>query len=592
MTIKTIEERLSTYIPIPLCIVSENGKVVSANDHISQVFIYDGIKDADFFALTGIKLDQLEKAGRGEYTPIIYRNKKSFKVAVTRDIEASGQVFYLAFFHDITSYEELKDRYTEEKMCVAKIVIDNYEEFVAKSSDENRMAAFTKIEQLVRQFATKAETVANKGKEHQYTMYFHKKFLASMIETKFSILDDIRQIEIDTDFPMSLSIGIGIGGENLAETEELAEVAMQLALGRGGDQAVIKENSNIKYFGGKLQTVEKSNKGKARVVAHALKQLILQSKNVIIMGHYNPDHDSFGACLGLYRICQILKKEAYIIINNVSDSLRPIYSQAVDSDNYKIITNHKVESLASEDTLCIILDTHRRSMVECDRLLDICSKTVVIDHHRRAEDWISDAILAYIETYASSTCELVTELIQYIGNTKTLIKLEAEALLAGMTIDTNRFAVRTGVRTFEAAAWLRRSGADTAEVKRFFQTDLSSFKVKAKCIAAADIDDIGIVTSVCEGNNQDAQIIHSQVADELLNIKGIRASFVAGRNEMGRTVVSARSLGDINVQVIMEKIGGGGHLTMAGAQVKESPEEIISILKGIVMEMEDKNQWK
>ena len=326
---------------------------------------------------------------------------------------------------------------------------------------------------------------------------------------------------------------------------------------------------------------QKGNKGKSRIVGHALKQLIVQSNRVLIMGHKGADMDAFGSSLGIYRMCALSGTEAHIVIDEVNDSLHAIFTQAKAADNYSFITTQRAEKLITKETLIIVLDTHRPSYLERPELLETADRIVVIDHHRKAEDSIENTALSYIESYASSTAELVTEILQYAGGRKTLVKLEAEALLAGMYIDTNRFAVKTGVRTFEAAAWLRRSGADTTEVKRFFQTDLDDFRVRAKCIAAAEFYDNGVAMSVCEGENQEAQVINSQVADELLNIKGIKASFVAGRNDKGVTCVSARSLGEVNVQLIMEKLGGGGHLTTAGAQVDVSPEEVLAKIRGM-----------
>ena len=315
--------------------------------------------------------------------------------------------------------------------------------------------------------------------------------------------------------------------------------------------------SKIEYYGGKMQTVEKGNKGKSRVVAHALKQLIDQSNRVIIMGHAHPDMDCFGASLGIYRMCVMYGRDAYIVLNDINDSLQAIYKQAKESENYNFINHKKAESLTDKDTLVIMVDTHRPSYAENANLLELTDRIVVIDHHRRAEDCVANPVLSYIESYASSASELVSEILQYAAPKKTLIKLEAEALLGGITIDTT-------------------------EVKRFFQTDMETFKVRAKCIAAAEFCGNGIATSVCEGWNEDAQVINSQVADELLNIKDVKASFVAGRTEKGQTVISARSLGELNVQVIMEKLGGGGHLTTAGAQVNCSPEEVIEKVLEIV----------
>lgn len=569
------EKNLSSIVPLPMCIVNSKGKIVEANAHIGEVFIYDGITDEDFFALTGIKTAELYSSKDENKYIKIERNGKIFRLI----IEKQGEDEYsdvLVFFYDVTNYENLKSRYNQEKICVSKINIDNYDELIASTAADKRMITSTEIDKTIRQWAGKISGSINKIKESQYVMYFQNGFIEEIVESKFAILDQVRQIETEADFPMSLSIGVGVGGKNVTITEEYANAALDLALGRGGDQAVIKQGNKTEYYGGKMQTVEKGNKGKSRVVAHALKQLIDQSKIVLIMGHKNADMDAFGASLGIFRVCQMCETEAHIILNEVSDSLHAIYMQAKETENYSIINSAKAMKYISKDMLLIVLDTHRPSYVENSEVLSMAEKVVVIDHHRRAEDCITNPTLSYIESYASSTCELVAEILQYAAPKRTLIKLEAEALLAGMTVDTNRFAVKTGVRTFEAAAWLRRSGADTTEVKRFFQTDLETFRVRAKCIAAAQFYDSGIATSICEGCNQEAQIINSQVADELLNIKGIKASFVSGRNEKGDTVISARSLGEINVQLIMEKIGGGGHLTTAGAQVEESPEDIIN----------------
>ena len=377
-------------------------------------------------------------------------------------------------------------------------------------------------------------------------------------------------------------MGVAIDGDSIRETSALADAAIDLALGRGGDQAVVQLGGKLEYFGGKLQRVEKGTKGKSRVVAHALKRLFEQADRVMVMGHRNPDMDAFGSALGMYRVCQMNGVNCAIVLDEVNESLQVIYRNALEQGDYIILKKKRALELVDDKTLLIVLDTHRPSYVECPELLTKTDKIAVIDHHRRAADAIPNPALSYIEPYASSTAELVTELLQYSGPRKQLKKIEAEGLLAGMTVDTNRFAVKTGVRTFEAAAWLRRAGADTTVVKRLFQSSLSTFRARAKAIASAEITDDGIATSLLEGFNPEAQIINSQVADELLNVRGVRASFVAGRDETGQTVVSGRSLGLINVQVIMEKLGGGGHLTTAGARVEDAPEEVIEMIRNIL----------
>ena len=302
------------------------------------------------------------------------------------------------------------------------------------------------------------------------------------------------------------------------------------------------------------------------------------------MGHKNPDLDSFGAALGINRVARSIGKDSYILLNSYNDALADIVADAKEIGEYEFISTERALSLADENALTVIVDTHRPSLVEAYELVEKCARTVIIDHHRRSEDAISNTILSYMETYASSSSELVTEVVQYACEKRVISKFEADALLAGIMVDTNRFAVKAGVRTFEAASWLKRNGADLEKVRRYFQSDSENFKVRAACIANADFYDNGIAMSICPGENQNSQIVNSQVADELLTIKGVKASFVAGKNEHGRTVVSARSLGDINVQIIMEKFGGGGHLNTAGAQVDCSPEEILELIRQTIDE--------
>lgn len=585
------KEILTEKVPLPMCIVNENGKIIDSNAYMDEVFVYDEIKDYDFFALTGIKVEELEASAESRVFKTIERNNKIFRLVTSRaesqsDSEAededdlSGVI--VVFFNDITAYETLREEYTNERVCVARVNIDNYDEMKANTSPDMRMTISSEADKIIRKWAGKiGGSIVNMSRS-EYIIYFEYRHVDEMIRNKFSILDEVRNIETQADFPMSLSIGVGIGGESIIETRDYADGALDLALGRGGDQAVVRRVNKIEYYGGKLQTVEKGNKGKSRVVAHALSRLIDQADRVMIMGHRNPDMDAFGAALGMFRVCMMNGKNSSIVIDEVNDSLQTIYKQAKERGIYTFLTHDRAKELIDENTLLIVLDTHRPSFVECKDLLDCTDRIVVIDHHRRAVDAISNPVLSYIESYASSTAELVTEILQYTGNKRDLDKLEAEALLAGMTVDTNRFAVKTGVRTFEAAAWLRRAGADTTEVKRLFQSDLDDFKTRSRGLSSAHIGEDGIATSICPGYNQEAQIINSQVADGLLNVRGVKASFVAGRDETGQTVVSARSLGDVNVQLIMEKLGGGGHLTTAGAQVEMSPEEVLTMVRNIL----------
>lgn len=579
MTAMNLEDFISSYIPVPVCVINQKGKIICAGEKIGEVFLYDDIVDSDIFALTGIRASELYDAAEEKTHPILKRNEKKFKLICHRvSQDSDGNLAIL--FDDVTNLEELKAKYNNEKICIAKIQIDNYDELISNTQVEYRISLPNEIDKIIRRWAEKIDASINRMGDDSYLATFEQQYLNNLILSKFDILDEVRSIETAADFPVSLSIGVGAGGRTPVQTEEYADAALDLALGRGGDQAVLKRNIKIDYFGGKLQTVEKRNKGKSRIVGHALRQLIDQSKKIFIMGHANPDMDCFGASLGIQRLCAICEREPYIVIDNYKEPLQAIFKQAKDSDNYRFISSEKAKTLADGDSLVMIMDTHRPSMVQCPELLEICERKVIIDHHRRVEDFIENPVLAYMESYASSTSELVAEILQYMTGKKALTKLEAEALLAGITVDTNGFTVKTGVRTFEAAAWLRRKGADPTEVSRFFQEEKESFMIKANALADAISHENGIMTAICKQKHSDEQVICAQVADQLLTLKGTKASFVAGINNEGKTVVSARSLGEVNVQVIMEKFNGGGHLTTAAAQVDISPEDIIcEILK-------------
>ena len=579
-----IEKLLAHYSIVPTCIINQLGKVTRANSKIAEVFVYDGIVGYDIFALTGIKVQDIIKAAEDGSFIVIKRNEKAFKMQAGFIGEGETAAVML-YFLDITSFENLKDLYTDNQPCIALINVDNFDELMNSAGEGRELAVSAEIDKHVRAWVEGMGAAIARYRDHLYEVAMTYKNYKSLVSNKFEILDEIRQIETEADFPATLSIGIGIGGKTIKECEDYAQGALDLALGRGGDQAVVKNVANFEYYGGKSQSVEKGFKGKSRIIAHALKLLMNQSSKVFIMGHKNPDLDSFGAALGIHRMAKLVGKETYIILNAYNDTMVDMIEDAKKTEEYTFISTEKALSLADESSLVVVVDTHRPQLVESLELIEKVKRTVVIDHHRMAEDVLPHQIMSYMESYASSASELVAEVVQYANEKskkKVLTKLEADALLAGIMVDTNRFAVKAGVRTFEAASWLRRAGADLINVRRYFQADSESLRVKALCLANAKFHEGGIAMSVCPGENLNSQIINSQVADELLTIKGIKASFVAGRNENGRTVISARSLGDINVQVIMEKFGGGGHLNTAGAQVDDTPEEILEKIKEVL----------
>ena len=579
MTNKNLEEEFSDFVPLPVCIVGKDGKIRKASPRIGEVFLYDQLEGNDIFVLTGFSMEQLAHSARTE-EPLLFRsNKKTFKVSVA--FAGSNDKSVILYFTDISDFEEMQERYKKEQACYAIVNVDNYDELVASTGEDNQSSVMSKIDRCIRGWGASVEASVTRYKNHMYIVIFENSYFQQQERSKFPILDEVREVETDIDFPITLSIGIGVGGQTPADNDRFASEALDLALARGGDQAVVKDNDNISFYGGKTQTVEKGNKGKSRIIGYALFRLIDTAKNVIIMGHENPDMDCFGAALGIYRMAKPRNRNTYILIDKYNEALSTIYNAAVNEGDYDIIRNQKALQIAGKDTLLVVVDTHKPSITECPELLSITENIAVIDHHRKGGEYIANPTLAYTEPYASSVSELVTEILEYTIDRRDLKQLEAEALLAGIMVDTNRFSVKAGVRTFEAAAWLKRAGADTTDVKKFFQVSKDTFEIRSRCIAAAEFDEKGFAYSVCEGINENAQIINSQAADELLTVEGVRASFVAGKDEKGRTVVSARSMGSLNVQTIMEYFDGGGHMNTAGAQMDISPEEAIEEIKKI-----------
>ncbi len=584
---KTMSYSISNH-PLPLCMIDSEGRFLWFNKKFSEIYQDDDIANAGISRVTGLKAAEFFTEDPVEKPVMVSHGGKTYRV-VSSYLDEDKNNSAVLYWIDMTNYEVVKSLYKDEKSCFAYVIVDNYDELISSSPDHRKSIVAAEIEKTIRQWAAKLSASITRARNNQYFVVFEHKYFEKLETGKFSILDDVREIETDADFPVSLSIGIGVGGKTPQQGDEYAAAALDLALGRGGDQAVVKKVSKIEYYGGRLQTVEKRNKGKSRIMAHALRQLIDQSSQVIIMGHKKPDMDSFGAALGICRIAKNRNKPVSVIMNSYNESLTDMVQAAEASGNYKFINSGQALEIADKETLVVVVDTHRPSLVECPELLTNTDKLVVIDHHRKTEEFIDNAALTYMEAYASSTSELITEILQYSGGEKKDIdKFEAEVLLAGITVDTNRFSIRTGVRTFEAASWLRRMGADTANVRQYFQTDMDSLKQRSKIVSSAVMPTPGIAIAKCEGKHTDVQVINSRAADEMLNIKGIKASFVVGENDEGLTVISARSLGEVNVQTIMEKLGGGGNLTKAGAQIEIPVEETMKLILKLVNEIETK----
>lgn len=567
--------------PLPLCMLDQTGEILWINKKFAEIFDDVEMFNTNIKQITNVKHTEFLCDEDVEKHILVAHGGRTFRVMSSRMDDGSNAMLY---WLDVTSLETLKNLYKDERICLGYINVDNYDDLLASSPPEKKSGIAAEIDRTIRQWGQKTSTSVTQMSKSKYIVILEMKQLEKLEATKFPILNEVHNIETDADFPVSLSIGIGAGGKSPMQSDEYAGAALDLALGRGGDQAVVKKVNKVEYYGGTLQTVEKRNKGKSRIMAHALRQLIDNASNVIIMGHKGPDMDCFGAALGIYHIARNRNKEAAIVINSHHESLNKIYDRALQSGIYKFVSNDAAMGLVEKETVLIVVDTHKPGLTECPDLLYRTDKIVVIDHHRRSEDCIENPTLTYMESYASSSSELVTEILQYIGEKKEIDKLEAEALLAGITVDTKNFSVKTGVRTFEAATWLRRMGADTSNVRLFFQTDIDFFRKKAGLIANAEADSAGVAYSYTEDSDVNMQILAAQTADSLLDIEGIRASFVAGKNKEGITVISGRSLGDVNVQTILEKLGGGGHLTTAGAQVDMTPGAAMDIIRGAMKE--------
>ena len=569
-------------MPVPVCVVGTDGTIVKANSLMKNVFLYEDIIGTNFFALTGIKRETLVNAN--EEQVVLDKNDKFFRLKVNEDASLDDEI--VVFFDDRTVREGFRAKLESERATMFFINIDNYEELLASVPEEYKRVIPSQIDSTVRKWAASYGSPVVSTGDDSYVMVSTYGDTSQMIENNFVVLDEVRNIEAEVDFPISISIGVGISQEGLNEATALAEAALELALGRGGDQAVVKDDEHTMYYGRSSQTVEKNNRGKARVIAHAIKNLVKDADKVLIMGHRWPDMDALGAAIGAYSICRFLDKDAYIVIEDHDEAIEAIYEHAVDSEMYNIIKHEKAIQIAesSKNVLLFVVDVNRPRLVECEELLSMCKDIVLIDHHRRTEDSLRNTAVSYVESYASSASELVTEITQHISQKRFISKFEGEAMLAGIMVDTNNFSGRSGVRTFEAAAWLKRSGADTTEVKRYFQTDREDFKTKATAIANADFRENGLAFARTEGNSAISTIINAQVADELLMVKGVKASFVLGTNEKGQTIISARSLGEINVQILMEKFSGGGHFTSAAAQVDGEYEEVMAELERVIDE--------
>ncbi len=490
--------------------------------------------------------------------------------------------FILIYFLNITEQEQIKRNLMDSRFVSMAVAFDNYEEAMQGLSDEERNFVQSSVERHLQSMTSELNGIYKKTERDRYFIYLSNESLQVLINKKFSVLDAAREIQSGNAIAPTLSIGVGMDGDNFYEIDMFARAALDMALGRGGDQVVIKDKNQILYFGGKTREVEKRTKVKSRVIAGALRELILQCDNVIITGHKNADIDCIGAAMGIVSVARFLGKKAYIIQNECDDTAKEVVKHAIEEEIYKnvFLKRTVLEDVLLPKTVLIIVDTNSPSYMEHSDLLGLTEQIVLIDHHRRSVDFIENPTLQYHEPYASSTCEMITEMLPYISEKNILSKVEAEALYSGIYLDTKYFTFKTGVRTLEAAAYLRRAGLDPIAVKHYFKSNLETFTMRAALIQGAKVVKEHIAISVADEVRTPSVI--AQAADELLNISGIDTSFVIAKYD-NACVVSGRSTGTINVQVILEHLGGGGHFSVAGAQVRNaSPAEVETRLMEII----------
>ena len=559
-------------LPIPLCILEFDGNISWYNNKF-----YDMTESPDLLGenidniIKNLNLRKVLNENKEMYTDVTYKDREYTVIYNVIKNEQNKQVKYLMMLYwiDKTDYLSLAQKYEEEKNVIMLIQVDGYDEVLKSASEEKRSLISVEIERILFGLENSLQAAVKKTAKDKYIVIANQRSLSKLQENKFTILDTIRNITYSNTLPVTISIGVGREGNSIHENIKWAAGALDLALGRGGDQAIVKTKDKFEFYGGKSKAVEKTTKVKSRLIGHALKEIVSQSNNIYIMGHKYPDLDAMGAAVGIYDICKSLKKETYIVLDQVNESIDEFVSRLNKQEYYKDLFINKEEAIknCTKDTLVVVVDTHRPSYTECEELLGISKKIAVIDHHRRGVEFIQDTVLSFHEIYVSSTCEMVTEVVQYLEDDVKINKLTAEGLLAGISLDTKFFAFKTGVRTFEAASYLKKAGADTTEVKKLFRTNVEDFKTKAEIISNTHIIDNRICISYSKMKSENINVVIAQASDELLTVKNVEASFVLGEKN-GIIFISARSLGKINVHVLMEKLGGGGHMDIAGAQLE------------------------
>ena len=593
-----MQMRMMKTLTVPFAILSEDGHMLWGNDEFVSVIVnkkaarrnianifeeitLDSLPDTDEVKVVHVRTED-------KYYRVVMRLVESDNAGdgdtVKTDINQlmDNSRLISVFLYDETDIMELEQKREAENLVVGLLYIDNYDELIDSIDEIRQSLIMALIDRKINKYMQGIDAISKKLEKDKFLFMFKQSYLSEICSNRFAILEEIRDINLGNESSATISIGIGVGRDTFVERYDLARAAIDLALGRGGDQAVVKSIDQEKFYGGKSVQIERNTRVKARVKAHALKELIEGKERVVVMGHSIGDVDSFGASIGIYRIAKTLNRKANVVLNEVSQSVKPIrdrfYTKEYEED--MIITGDEAKELVDENTVLVIVDVNRASYTECPELIEQAQSVVVIDHHRQAGDAIDKAVLFYIEPYASSASEMVAEISQYIGSGLKLKSAEAEAMYAGIMIDTNYFSNKTGVRTFEAMAYLRRNGADAVRIRKAFREDIDEYKIRAAAIQDTELYEgvFAIAESKSEGI-ESPTVFASKIAKSLLDISNVKASFVLTKYR-GKVYISARSIDEVNVQVMMERLGGGGHINMAGAQLENvEVEEAKNMIK-------------
>ncbi|MBT2687259.1 DHH family phosphoesterase [Bacillus sp. ISL-47] len=570
--VKKVGEEALMEMPIGIMLINDDYYIEWTNPFLASCFDEDTLVGRSLYDVADSLVPLIKQEVE---TEIITLHDRKFRV-IHKPEER------LLYFFDVTEQTEIEKMYQEERTVIAFIFLDNYDELTQGMDDQTKSSLNSLVTQILNKWAQDNGVFLKRVSSERFIAVFNEHILQLLEKGKFTILDDVRETTSKQNVPLTLSIGVGTGVSSLPELGSLAQSSLDLALGRGGDQVAIKQtNGKVKFFGGKTNPVEKRTRVRARVISHALKELISESDKVIIMGHKSPDMDAIGAAIGIQKVARMNQREGYVVVNfnELDTGVRRMMKEIEKNEELfsKFITPEQALEMATDDTLLVVVDTHKPSMVIEEKLLHKIEHVVVIDHHRRAEEFIHNPLLVYMEPYASSTAELVTELLEYQPKNGKIEMLEATALLAGIIVDTKSFSLRTGSRTFDAASYLRGQGADTVLVQKFLKEDVDTYIKRAKLIETVQFYRDGIAIAKGQPDQVFDQVLIAQTADTLLTMDGVVASFVISNRSENMIGVSARSLGDINVQVIMENLEGGGHLTNAATQLHDATLDDVEI---------------